>query len=162
MNYLRVATPPLYAKPVMADVTLDPSEWQELEDLWKTAELNDPQWQASVQAIKDGKARFPQNLELKVSISKCAVNAQGQLFRDQRWVPNSEPLRIRLLQAIHDSPINGHPGRELTYQNCHGCQANNTWCQKKHGLLKPLAVPDHVWSDISIDFIEKLPLSQGC
>ena len=44
-------------------------------------------------------------------------------------------------------------------QNCQGCQVNNTWCQKKHGLLKPLTVPDQIWSHISVDFIEKLPLS---
>ncbi|KAL1954303.1 hypothetical protein VTO42DRAFT_1413 [Malbranchea cinnamomea] len=44
VNYLRVATPPLYAKPATADATLDPSEWQELKALWKTVELNNPQW----------------------------------------------------------------------------------------------------------------------
>ncbi|KAL1952626.1 hypothetical protein VTO42DRAFT_4596 [Malbranchea cinnamomea] len=48
VNYLRVATPPLYAKPATTNVTLDPSEWQELEALWKTVELNDAQWQAAV------------------------------------------------------------------------------------------------------------------
>ncbi|KAL1954931.1 hypothetical protein VTO42DRAFT_431 [Malbranchea cinnamomea] len=44
VNYLCVATLPLYVKPVTTNVTLDPSEWQELEALWKTAELNNPQW----------------------------------------------------------------------------------------------------------------------
>ncbi|KAL1952468.1 hypothetical protein VTO42DRAFT_5289 [Malbranchea cinnamomea] len=83
VNYLRVATPPLFVKPATANITLEPSEWQELEALWKTAELNAPQWQAAVQAVKDGKAKFPPDLELKVSISECTVNAQSQLlFRD--------------------------------------------------------------------------------
>jgi len=31
-------------------------------------------------------------------------------------VPNSEPLRFKILEFVHNSPIAGHPGRIKTYE----------------------------------------------
>jgi len=31
-------------------------------------------------------------------------------------VPNSEPLRFKILGFVHDSPIVGHSGRVKTYE----------------------------------------------
>ena len=36
------------------------------------------------------------------------------------------------------------------------------WRERKQGFLKPLPVPNRLWSEISIDFITGLPLSDGC
>lgn len=36
------------------------------------------------------------------------------------------------------------------------------WRERKHGLLKPLPIPERLWRDVSVDFIEKLPLSKDC
>lgn len=41
------------------------------------------------------------------------------------------------------------------------CQRNKTKCIKPTGLPQLLPVPNKVWSDIFIDFIEGLPPSDG-
>ena len=46
-------------------------------------------------------------------------------------------------------------------QSCTTCQRNKTEALHPAGLLQPLEVPDQVWADISIDFIEGLPKVNG-
>ena len=47
-------------------------------------------------------------------------------------------------------------------ENCDGCGSNKAWRTLRHGFLKPLPIPHRVWSEISIDFITGLPISEGC
>lgn len=104
------------------------------------------------------------------------------MFRDREWVPNGCNLRTKIIQSTHDSPLSGHPGREITYaliarqffwpgmskdirrfvENCDGCGRNKAWRSRRQGFLKPLPIPDRIWSEISMDFITDLPNSQGC
>lgn len=44
-------------------------------------------------------------------------------------------------------------------QQCDVCQCSKS--ATMYGLLQPLSVPTHFWSDISMDFIMGLPKSQG-
>lgn len=46
-------------------------------------------------------------------------------------------------------------------RNCDTCQRNKPSYTFSMGLLQPLLVPQDVWVDLSIDFIECLPLSKG-
>lgn len=47
-------------------------------------------------------------------------------------------------------------------RNYDKCGANAIWRDRQQGLLKPLPIPDWKWREIAIDFIEKLPVSDGC
>jgi hypothetical protein len=88
---------------------------------------------------------------------------------------------LEILQQIHDTPVGGHPGqaktRELITRNywwsglsqyvnkyvdgCKKCQQNKVFPQKPQGELRPNAIPTKPFENITIDFIVKLPLSQG-
>jgi hypothetical protein len=94
--------------------------------------------------------------------------------------PNSSLLPAVLADA-HSSPVGGHFGYLKTInrvsssfiwpglrtavkafiRNCMVCQRCKYDTLKPAGLLQPLAIPDRIWSDISMDFIDGLPSSQG-
>ncbi|RVW76696.1 Transposon Tf2-8 polyprotein [Vitis vinifera] len=90
-------------------------------------------------------------------------------------------LRGQLLQEFHDSKVAGHSGVLRTFkrlaqqfywpsmykniqdyiQQCATCQKTKSETLAPAGLLQPLPIPCLVWDDISLDFIDGLPSSQG-
>lgn len=46
-------------------------------------------------------------------------------------------------------------------RECDICQRNKHESVSSPGLLEPLPIPEKVWEDVTMDFIEKLPLSKG-
>ena len=51
---------------------------------------------------------------------------------------------------------------ECFVMNCTTCRRNKPWQTCQQGFLKPLPVPDHLWQELSMDFITDLPKSTGC
>ena len=47
-------------------------------------------------------------------------------------------------------------------RNCDVCGRNKTWKNKKQGFLKPLPIPNRIWSKFSIDFVVDLPENEKC
>lgn len=82
---------------------------------------------------------------------------------------------------MHDPPIGGHSSNLVIYQRmktyfywpglkkdvekyvqlCDACKRSKAENCKYPGLLQPLKIPDQTWKDISLDFMEGLPKSQG-
>jgi len=156
----------------------------ELTKLWKEAlqaeesKKKNSTYIGAFQALKNNEKRFPVRLSLKVSIAECDIDPRNRLrFRERIWVPDYEPLRTQLMQKTHDSSLSGHPGGNVTYsllarrffwpnitqdcrkfvRNCSMCGRTGFWREKKHGLLKPLPIPERLWAEISMDFITGLP-----
>lgn len=163
--------------------TQDTRKQNNLEKLWEEACHQDNVYQEAWKAVKDGARRFPTALDLKLSIAECRLDTQGNLvYRDRKWVPDSEPLRTGLISTIHSSKALGHPGRNGTYQsvareyfwpnmsnqirqyvrNCSVCGRSKPWRDGLQGFLRPLPLPERIWKEISIDFITDLPESDHC
>ena len=83
--------------------------------LWDVALQANHQYWKIRKAVMDGERRLLKKWSLPIMISECFVNAAYRLrWHGRMWIPAFEPLRTRLIQSIHDSPLSGHPGREST------------------------------------------------
>lgn len=106
----------------------------------------------------------------------------GRLHYKGRLVLSSKSKLIpALLHTFHDSVVGGHSDFLPTYkrltgelywkgmkndvkkyvEKCVTCQVNKSESVAPTGLLQPLPRPDKIWEDVSMDFIEGLPVSQG-
>jgi hypothetical protein len=109
-------------------------------------------------------------------------------YRDGVWFkkgkiylsPTSSLLQD-IITECHSSPTGGHFGYHKTLsrlkqsfswpqmrgtvkeflRSCDVCQRYKTDSMRPAGLLQPLSIPDRIWVDISMDFIEGLPPSSG-
>ncbi|CAL1394368.1 unnamed protein product [Linum trigynum] len=102
-------------------------------------------------------------------------------YRDRVVLPPLSSLVTTILQEFHDSPMGGHSGAQRTLArvarhfywpqmgkavrdyiaSCDVCQRVKTETLSPAGLLQPLPIPCQVWEDISMDFVEGLPISGG-
>lgn len=154
---------------------------EELQRLWAKGIQTDHAYLTILEAVERGDRKIPADIErkgVKIGIAELAVSERGLLsYRGRTWLPDFEPLRTKVLSTIHDSKLLAHPGDNGVYaalqrqffwpgvsadvkrycRNCHHCRGATAWREGKHGLLKPLNIPDRSWKFISIDFITDLP-----
>ena len=96
-------------------------------------------------------------------------------------VPNKVALRNSILEWLHGSGQGGHSGRDVTIQRVKGlfywkglakdiqaylrscviCQSCKYDTAASPGFLQRLPILEAMWIDISMDFIDRLPVSIG-
>jgi hypothetical protein len=99
-------------------------------------------------------------------------------FKNRVYLKAESPSTGAIIAEFHNSTHEGyHKGlqriRSVFYwpkmkqqlrtfiRNCDICQRHKAEATKPAGLLQPLPIPEHIWSAISMDFIDGLPKSYG-
>jgi hypothetical protein len=110
------------------------------------------------------------------SLEQGLIKYKGRLF-----IGSNLALQTKIISSLHDSVVGGHSGVQATYQRIKQlyywsglklavenyvkqslvCQFAKHSHQKAAGLLQPLPPPNAPWLDITMDFIEGLPTSEG-
>ena len=95
-------------------------------------------------------------------------------------VPRSSNLVTTIIREYHIGVVVGYSGFLRTYKRiaqdfywvgmkgdikkfvaeCGVCQQNKTLALSLAGVLQPLPVPNLIWEDLTMDFIEVLPKSE--
>jgi hypothetical protein len=120
-----------------------------------------------------------QNHKLDTTMYSCRDGLL--LYKNRILLGQSPQLKHKVLSFVHSDPTSGHSGYDKTLQRakkdffwkgmrkdlksfirgCDVCQRSKHENSLPAGLLQPLPIPSRVWSHITMDFIEGLPLSQG-
>ncbi|XP_068666439.1 uncharacterized protein [Aristolochia californica] len=134
--------------------------------------------------VYDAHATLPTLQELRHKISNGEMDSKWSIqdslicYKQQIYLLTTSKLIPAILSAYHDST---HEGLQKTLwriradfywpamkssittyvSDCQVCQRNKSDHLSPVGLLQPLALPTQVWADISMDFVEGLPLSAG-
>lgn len=102
-------------------------------------------------------------------------------YKGRLVIGENSALQTKLIATLHDSAIGGHAGIQATYKRiqplyhwsgmklavenfikqCAICQQAKHLHTKPGGLLQPLPPPEAPWQEITMDFVEGLPLSDG-
>ena len=130
-------------------------------------------------AVDDDYVKRITSLAHTQDTSPYVIRQRLVLFKGRVVVPLK--LRETLIFEAHDTKVGGHSGVLRTFKHlatqfywpsmyktihdyvsrCVICQKTKASTLKPAGLLQPLLIPCKVWDDITLDFIEGLPNSQG-
>ncbi|KAL8096190.1 hypothetical protein AgCh_037224 [Apium graveolens] len=118
-----------------------------------------------------------QKLEAQEAVPHYKLQQGLILQRGKILVGPDDNLRVKIINWNHSSPESDHSGREITLRRikaifkwrgmskqvkqvvsqCKVCQEAKHENVSSPGLLQPLPIPEDVWIDISMDFINGLP-----
>jgi hypothetical protein len=140
-----------------------------------------PHW---LEPIQEEVATKPQLQELVRKIEEDEAvgpwEYKGGLiyFKNRIYLEGNSTLIPMIIREYHSSTHEGfhktiHRIRSVFYwagmrnqirifiQECDVCQRHKAATTHPNGLLQPLPIPEVVWTDISMDFIDGLPTSKG-
>ena len=110
---------------------------------------------------------------------KYNLRQERLFYKDRLVLPQNSPLISSILREFHMGLVGGHSGFLRTYKRiaqdfywrgmkgdikifvaeCGICQQNKILSLYHAGLLQPFPIPNLIWEDITMDFIEGLPKS---
>ncbi|GKA83145.1 putative mitochondrial protein [Tanacetum coccineum] len=137
----------------------------------KVSWQNDDTMQQLIKSLKDNSYKGN-----KLSLEGDLLKRKGKIM-----VGNEVELRKQLIAYFHESAVGGHSGVLVTtkklsvvfywkglkrmvrqfVKECDTCQRQKPDLSAYPGCLQPLPIPERIWTEVSMDFIEKLPNSQG-
>ena len=144
-----------------------------------------PQW---IQAVINSYVTDARAQELLAQLAVHSPNEQGYSLQQilirhkgRIWVGDNSAIQTKIIAAFHSSAVGGHSGQQATYHRikkmfswkglkqdvvtfisqCLTCRQAKHLHTHPQGLLQPLPIPAGAWQDISLDFIEGLPKSEG-
>ena len=82
-----------------------------MAELFAAAYAEDP-FPDEVLQMLDSAARHSR----RISLAECTRDGHRLRFRDRLYVPEHDPLRLRLLKTHHEAAAAGHPGRSKTLE----------------------------------------------
>ncbi|WVZ53504.1 hypothetical protein U9M48_004435 [Paspalum notatum var. saurae] len=140
----------------------------------------------ALSSVKPQRVQEAQQLLAQLAVSSPdseGYNLENGLirYRGKLWVGNNMAIQTKIIAGLHDSAIGGNSSINATYyrvkqhflwtglkQDVENYVKQCTTChQAKHtlthpaGLLNPLPIPSGVWQDLSMDYIDGLPKSEG-
>lgn len=145
---------------------------------------------ASLQA-QDIYAEVDQDVNIQEIIAKVSrgeANKEGYtlvqrrlFYKGRLFLPENSVHIPLILRECHDSLLGGHFGvlktlkrtRAIFYwpqmrkhvqdyvAECEVCETHKYSTLSPAGLLQPIDNPNQIWEDISMDFVEGLPVSRG-
>ena len=144
------------------------------QTLWDRAQAQDMFGPQILETLRNG-----DRYHSKIPLAECEERDNALYFRGRKYVPNSNSLRLRIIQLAHDSVASEHPGRAKSYElvsraywwpnvykyvqrfvhNCHVCTRAKPSRQRVQGWLRPSPVPQRRWRNVSMDYIGPLPPS---
>jgi len=140
-----------------------------------------PRWVESIQSEMQQDADL-QELVRKILEDKAVgpwrYHSRLLYFKDRIYLKSTSLLTQASLAEFHNNTHEGYhkglrriksvfywPNMKLHVQDfikhCDVCQRHKADNTKPAGLLQPLLVPSQIWVDISMDFVDGLPLSLG-
>ena len=147
-----------------------------LDELFTEGYQEDPTPNEIIQALNECTKRHA-----KVALAEY-TGLNNQLYiRNRLFVLAHTPLKLKLIMEHHDKPSARYPVVAKTLEllirqhkwfgmpkdikqylrNCHTCHRSKSRRHAPYGTLNPLAVPNRLWEDITVDFVKGLPESEG-
>jgi hypothetical protein len=144
-----------------------------------------PRW---IQEVTNSYETNSKAQELLAHLALASPNEEGYslhqgVIRLHRriWIGGNTTLQTKLISVLHQSAVGGHSGITATHQRvkklfawtglrsavedfvrqCEVCQHAKHEHTKPAGKLQPLPIPEVPWQDISMDFVEGFPKSDG-